>query len=464
MRPVEKDVAAPAQTTARDEDPLEARSPLPRLAMVSTHGYVASNPPLGAADTGGQVVYVLELAKKLAQLGHQVDIWTRQFEDQPQIEQVSQRVRIIRAPCGGRNFIAKERLCDSLPEWHRQALRFIQAHGLRYEYINSHYWDGGLAGQSLSNALGVPHVHTPHSLGIWKKRQTEADAPGETAELEETFNFARRIREEQSLYAAADVVVATTPEQLNLLLRDYEVTKPKCRMIPPGYDDTRFYAVSDATRTAIRGRLGFTSPVVEAVGRLADNKGYELLIKAFGVVTKRMPEAILQLAIGGATLTPNESSLFARLKTLVQELGLAENVRFRTFIPEDQLADYYRAADVFVLSSRYEPFGMTAVEAMACGAPTVLTVHGGLYQAVSFGQHGLYADPFDPEDLGMMIVKVLKHPRLRAQLSRMGAQRARSMFTWTGVAQQFAGLVTRHGSEHGTPSEVPARETWGGVD
>ena len=120
-------------------------SALPRIGMVSTHGYVAAEPPLGAADTGGQVVYVLELAKKLAQLGFEVDIWTRRFEDQPEIDVVNDRVRVLRMPCGGRNFLGKEHLVQHLAEWAENALRFIKKHGLKYQFFNSHYWDAGYA-------------------------------------------------------------------------------------------------------------------------------------------------------------------------------------------------------------------------------------------------------------------------------------------------------------------------------
>ncbi|MEW6302049.1 MAG: glycosyltransferase [Verrucomicrobiota bacterium] len=447
-----------------NDNSLNSNSNLPRIAMVSTHGYVAAQPPLGAADTGGQVVYVIELSKKLAQLGYEVDIWTRQFEDQPEIEPVAEQVRIVRARCGGPNFIPKEYLHEKLPAWGENALRFIQRHGLKYEFINSHYWDAGVAAQHLSDVLAVPHLFTPHSLGMWKKRQMEADFPGDAARFEKQYNFTQRIHHERLLCGTADMVIATTPQQGAVLRQDYELAPEKCRMVPPGYDDTRFYPVSEASRSALRQRFGFNGPVVMAIGRLARNKGYDLLIHGFQMVAQRDPQALLHLAVGGASLTPNEEQILGELKDLVAQLGLTDHVCFGNFIPDEELADYYRAADVFVLSSRYEPFGMTAIEAMACGTPTVVTVHGGLYRALTFGRHALYADPFDREDLGVMILKVLKHPRLRSRLSRMGAHKARSLFTWTGVAQQIVALVEQRATETFALTDTEWDEPWNDAD
>jgi len=446
------------------EDLINAAATLPRIAMVSTHGYVAAQPPLGAADTGGQVVFVLELSKKLAQLGYEVDIWTRRFEDQPEIESVAEQVRIIRANCGGLNFIPKEYLYEKLPQWGENVLRWISKHGLKYEFINSHYWDAGVAGQHLSEVLGVPHIHTPHSLGVWKQRQMESDYPGDAAKFEKQYNFSRRIHHETLLYESANMVIATTPPQLELLLSDYEVSAEKCRMIPPGYDDNRFFPVGESTERALRQKLGFTGPVVMAIGRLARNKGYDLLIQGFELAAKRHPQVTLYLAVGGTNLTPLEEIILAELKGLVIQLGLDDRVSFGSFIPDDQLADYYRAADVFVLSSRYEPFGMTAIEAMACGTPTVVTIHGGLFRALTFGRHALYADPFDREDLGIMIHKVLSHPRLRSRLGHMGAHKARSLFTWTGVAQQLVALVERRATDAFTLHDNEWDEPWNDAD
>jgi mannosylfructose-phosphate synthase len=409
--------------------------------MVSTHGYVAADPPLGKADTGGQVVYVLELAKKLAQLGFEVDIWTRRFEDQPEIDVVNERVRVIRAACGGPNFIDKEYLVRHLPEWAERVLRFIKKEGIQYQFLNSHYWDAGYATQRLAEVLDVPHVHTPHSLGMWKRQLMEKDAPEDAENFEKKYNFTQRIHEETLLFRSCEQVIATTPDQVDMIVKDYGAPAEQVAMIPPGYDDNRFFPVSIASRNALRSRLGFQGRVVLALGRLARNKGYDLLIDAFSLVAARIPDVALHLAVGGASLNTEEQRILDELKAQALRLGLEDRVKFSGFVADNDLADHYRAADVFVLSSRYEPFGMTAIEAMACGTPTVITTHGGLFRAVTFGRHALYADSLDKEDLGISIVKILRHPRLSSRLGRMGAHKARSLFTWTGIAQQLTSLI-----------------------
>jgi len=198
---------------------------------------------------------------------------------------------------------------------------------------------------------------------------------------------------------------------------------------------------------------------VVALGRLATNKGYDLLVDAFAVTAKRVPDAVLRLAVGGKRKDKQERKILRELRALVKKHKLEKRVKFGGFISDDDLPDYYRASDLFVLSSRYEPFGMTAIEAMACGTPTVVTVHGGLYRAVSYGRHALYADPFDAQDLGITMTKPLKYPKLRNRMKRMGAHKARSLFTWTGIAQQLIGLVEGRPSPH-TLDEDSWDEPW----
>ena len=226
-----------------------------------------------------------------------------------------------------------------------------------------------------------------------------------------------------------------------MIIADYGVPADHVHMIPPGYDDNRFFPVSEASRQMIRRRLGFTKPTILALGRLATNKGYDLLIEAFYIVAKRDPDIVLYLAVGGQKMDPQEKRILADLKKRVKRHDLGKRVKFASFIANEDLADYYRAADLFVLSSRYEPFGMTAIESMACGTPTVVTIHGGLFRAVTFGRHALFGDPFDRADLGIMMLKPFKHPKIAHRLSRMGAHKARSLFTWTGIAQQLISFV-----------------------
>lgn len=414
-----------------------------RIAMVSTHGYVAAEPPLGMPDTGGQVVYVLELSKKLAQLGYKVDIWTRRFEDQPEIEEVEENVRIIRMSCGGKEFIPKEYLYKKLPEWTEHALRFIKKKRLQYEFINSHYWDAGLAGQHLAEVLNIPHIHTPHSIGIWKRRQMETDFPDDTEKLEKTYNFSRRIHHETTLYREADMVIATSPMQLDMFYEDYGLPRGKVRMIPPGYDDNRFFPVSEATQEAIRKDFGLPTDckIVSSIGRLSRNKGFDLLVDAFSVVAERADDVILRLAVGSESDENTEDPMRAELEEKIKAYGLQDRVILSDSLPDEEMPDYYRAADVFCLPSRYEPFGMTAIEAMACGTPTVVTTHGGLYRTLTYGTDALFADTFDKVDFGITILKAIRYKKIRDRMAEEGAHTVRSLFTWTGIAQQLLKLV-----------------------
>lgn len=405
-----------------------------RIMMISTHGYVAAEPELGKPDTGGQVVYVLELSKCLGRMGHRVDILTRQFENQPRTERVSDRVSVLRFPCGGKEFIPKETLCEHIPEWVTNVGRSVESRRLRYTFVNSHYWDAGLAGQALANRMRIPHLHTPHSIGSWKRDNMD----GDPEDLERKYNFRKRIREEKVVYDECDGLIATTPQQRDILAGpEYDAPREKIFIVPPGYDDTRFFPVSRATRLTLKEELGLEGPIVLALGRMAHNKGYDLLIRSMPVVFQRIEGARLVLAVGSTEPTEREREQIAELKELARALGVAERVVFRDYIPDEELADYYRAADVFALSSRYEPFGMTAVEAMACGTPAVITTEGGFWEQITWGLEALYANPFDPEAFGHAICAVLSHPRVMGQLAKYGSQKARARFTWTGVAQRM---------------------------
>ncbi len=409
-----------------------------RIMMISTHGYVGAEPEFGKPDTGGQVVYVLELSKCLARMGYSVDILTRRFEGQPAVEEVDERTRVLRFPCGGADFIPKETLCDHIPEWVENVRHYVHSKRLRYSFIVSHYWDAGLAGQALSNRLTIPHVHTPHSIGSWKRDNMD----GDPAENERKYNFRQRIREEKIIYDECEAIIATTPAQRDILMgNDYGIPQDKIYVIPPGYDDSKFFPVSFASRLALKRQYGYEGPIVLALGRMAHNKGYDLLVRAMPVVFHRVEDAKLLLAVGSTQPSEREQEQIAELQDIARELGIEDRVLFRDFIADDELADHYRLADVFALSSRYEPFGMTAVEAMACGTPTVVTTEGGLWEQVTWGLEALYANPFDPEAFGHAICTALQHQRVAGQLAKFGSQKARASFTWMGIAQQMLSIL-----------------------
>lgn len=423
----------------------------PRIAMVSIHGYVAAQPSLGEADTGGQVIYVLELSKKLAELGFTVDIYTRRFEDQQKFERVADNVRIVRIPCGGNDFIPKEYMYEYTPEWVENTLAFIQQNEFSYEFINSHYWDAGDASMELSQSLDTPHVHTPHSLGQWKLLRMREEYDQNPDAFEQKYNFTTRIESEKEIYQSALAVTATSSVQADIISEQYGVAPENIHIIPPGYDKNRFSPVNESKREEIRKRWEVEDKnVVITLGRLASNKGYDLLIDAFEHVAGRVPDAELHLALGGKTLNDKEQELLDSFKQKAEELNIIDRIKFKTFIPDEELPNFYRMADVFVLPSRYEPFGMTAIEAMACETSSVVTTRGGLWQELKHGTDTLFSDVMDKEDLGATITKLLRFPSLRKRVAENGAQTVLQKFTWTNISQK---LVKKVNESLETPKE-----------
>ena len=408
-----------------------------RILMLSTHGYVAAEPELGKPDTGGQVVFVLELARQFTDLGHTVDIVTRRFEGQPEFDDMGERLRVWRIPYGGPDFIRKEDMHDHLDEFERTFFAAMAERQTSYDVINSHYWDAGWAGQRIAEELGITHVHTPHSLGSWKRRGMRADPQ----EVESNYRFEERIRKEFLIFRRCDYVIATTNEQREFLTKDYEVPDWHMAMIPPGIDESRYTPVTQAQVKSIRRSVGFKQHDVYTVGRAAANKGYDLLIQALPELRESVPDARIQFAVGADNRSDERK--IEKWKALAAELGVDDAVNWIGYVEDDEMADYYRASPVFALPSRYEPFGMTAVEAMACGTPCVVTVHGGLEEMFDFGSQALFADPKRPREFATMLSMPMRYPQLRERLSIAGARFARKNFGWRGIARRTLVIFER---------------------
>jgi mannosylfructose-phosphate synthase len=404
------------------------------ILMMSLHGYVSAEPELGKPDTGGQVVYVLELAKRFSRLGRRVEIVTRRFEDQAEFDEINENCRVWRIPFGGRNFIRKEDMHDHLGDFVTNFLSAARSRGSQYDIVYSHYYDAGWAGQKISEELQIPHVHTPHSLGWWKEHNMGLDMDPE--EMAAKYRFEERIRKEFLVFQTCDRIIATTEPQTDLLKTEYDVLERHIATIPPGMDENRFSPVRQQDREMLRERYNLQPQDVLILGRMAHNKGYDLLLQALPTLFTLVPESRLVAAVGGEESAQDASGV-AELQQLAQELGVTERIKWVQYVPDEDLANYYRATAVFAMPSRYEPFGMVAIEAMACGTPTVVTVHGGLFELVDFGRQALYADPNRPLELGAMMALPLLYPDLAHELSVEGARFARRNFGWTGIARRI---------------------------
>lgn len=403
------------------------------ILMISLHGYVGANVEFGKPDTGGQVVYVLELAERFSRLGKKVDLLTRQFEDQPEYDVVDENYSIWRVPFGGKEFIRKEDMHDHLKKFVTNTLAAIKKDRKKYDIVYSHYWDAGWAGQKIAEELGISHVHTPHSLGWWKQHSMGSDMDEKV--MERDYRFKERIRKEYFVYQMCNHVIATTLPQVDLLVQQYDVLPRNCSMVPPGIDENRFFPVPTKENDKIRAKYDIHPTDILALGRMAHNKGYDLLLKALPTVFDLCPEARLVAAVGGDS-TQDKLGI-KKLKTLANELGVQDKITWKNYIADEDLANVYRSANIFAMPSRYEPFGMVAIEAMACGTPAVVTVHGGLNDLIDFGNQALFADPHRAVEFGVMMAMPLQYPTLRNEISVEGARFARRNFGWTGIAKRI---------------------------
>lgn len=397
-----------------------------RICMLSVHGYVDPEPVLGRTDTGGQVTYVLELSKQLAEMGPPVDIYTRRFEGRSEIDPVNEKVRVIRIACGPDAFIRKEDLFPHLDEFVDHMQAFLERNALEYDIFHSHYWDAAYAAMKLTERLGTGFIHTAHSLGAWKKEQMG----GDEAAMEKQFNFSQRIHWENITFRKARAQTVTTKDGLDNYKRLYGFESPDLVIIPPGVDTKRFKPLEPGEtdeRVDVPGRFIF------ALSRIDSNKGLDYLIEAFALVRK---DSDIHLVIGGGSKNPkqHEIDVLSSLARLVEKLGVKDRVRFTGYIPDELLAPYYRNAALFVLPSKYEPFGMTTLEAMGCGTPVVATRFGGIRDSLKDGVDSLLVDPSDPEELSGAIRSVITDPEKAKALAANGLKTIRERFSWESIA------------------------------
>jgi mannosylfructose-phosphate synthase len=412
-------------------------STVKRICMLSIHGYFDPVPVLGATDTGGQVMYVLQLSRALAGLGVSVDIFTRRFGAADETEPVGQRVRLVRIPCGGTEFIRKEDLFPHLDEFVDNMERHVAERNLRYDLIHAHYWDAGYAAMKLAERLKLPFIYTAHSLGAWKREQMG----GDPEEMERVFKFSRRIHWENEIFRRATAQTVTTIDGMEPYKRLYGFESENVVVIPPGVDVRRFRPEPPAASANV------TTPenYIFALSRIDSNKGLDYLIRAFEHVSHASD---VQLVIGGGSINarPHETVVRSNLLNLVDSLRLGGRVMFAGYIPDAHLDTFYRNARVFVLPSKYEPFGMTVLEAMACGTPVVATGHGGLRHELTDRKDSLLVDPSDPLALSSAILEILSDDALARRLRDAALKLVKERYSWRSIARQTLSFYEKYAS------------------
>ena len=404
-----------------------------RIAMISEHASPLAC--LGGVDSGGQNVYVSQVSRGLANLGYEVDIYTRR--DNPYLpEQVtlSPGMRLIHVDAGPSSRIPKERLLDFMPEFSQHMLAFIHRHRLRYMLAHANFFMSGMVAMTLRRVLGLPYVITFHALG--KVRRIQQGAA-------DTFPLARETIE-QSIVASADAIIAECPQDAEDLDQLYHAPRRSVHLVPCGVDLSEFYPTDPFAARQKLGLPGYERIILQ-LGRIVPRKGIDNVIEALAHLVQHQRVRARLLVVGGdspvadATRTPE----IGRLEKLAQSLGVAKLVTFCGAQPRARLREYYSAADVFVSTPWYEPFGITPLEAMACGIPVIGANVGGIRHSVADGISGMLVEPRDPQQLANRLELMLNDAALRQRMAQAGLARVRERFTWSGVALAL-NAVYRH--------------------
>ncbi len=407
-----------------------------RVAMLSVHTCPLAM--LGGKKTGGMNVYVRDLSRALGRMGIDVDVFTRSQDDcVPMVNHdLDERARVIHIPAGPQAPIPVADVGLYLDEFAAGVAAFAAAEGLQYDIIHSHYWLSGMVAEKLEAYWGeTPIVHMFHTLGHMKNRI--ATEPGERAPQE-------RLDGESHVMAVADRLIAATPAELAQLNWLYGAPMDKVIVIPPGVDLQRFQPIPGAEA---KNRVGIPcgDKNIMFAGRIEPLKGIDTLIQAMALIRQRYPDVMENTCvaiIGGDPWADNPDAEMARLQALREELGINDLVLFLGAKDQDVLPNYYAAAEMVVMPSHYESFGMVALEAMAMGRPVIASEVGGLAYLVQDGINGYHVPTRDPEALAERIYELLTNVDCREAMG-IAARQYAERFDWAIIAGRILAVYNR---------------------
>lgn len=401
-----------------------------RIAMISEHASPLT--PAGHVDSGGQNIYVAQVARHLARMGNDVDVFTRRDADIAAIIPWEDGVRVVNVSAGPAAPVKKERLLPFMSDFTSNMIDFIRMSPDPYHVVHANFWMSGLVAASLKNALRVPFAITFHALGkIRRLHQKEAD---EFPDIREVI--------ERNVAIASDAVIAECPQDRRDLVSYYALSPEKIAMIPCGFDPEEFVPIDKGFARTLLG-LSPKDKVILHLGRMVPRKGVDTVISAVAELKRRHGISAKLVVVGGELEGPSpDAAEVRRLKGIAQREGIADQVIFRGSAPREELKYYYSAADVFVTVPWYEPFGITPLEAMACGTPVIGGNVGGIKHTVRHGETGFLVPPKAPEAIADRLRHLYVHPELFLSLGRAGLRRVRNLFTWSNVAGDIDELLT----------------------
>ena len=413
------------------------------IALISDHGDPAAD--IGKEEAGGQNVYVRQVGEGLAKLGWQVDMFTRKVKpDDATIVQHAPHCRTIRLSAGPQEFVPRDQLFNYMPEFVAAFQRFQAKEGTNYPLVHTNYWMSAWAGLQLKQHSNIQLVHTYHSLGA-VKYQTVPLRPA----IAET-----RMAIEREILEQAHCIVATSPQEEEAL-RSLVSPQGYVEVIPAGTDLNTFHTIPKLEARVALG-LAPDEAIVLYVGRFDPRKGIETLVRAFARLKAQLedqldhtsaspanrvkPSKLRLVIVGGSEPDHLDGAERQRIEAIVAELGIAASTQFAGRVGHDVLPLYYTAADVCVIPSHYEPFGLVAIEAMACGTPVVASAVGGLKFTIAPEETGLLVPPQDVEGFAHAIDRILSDELWARKLRRQAPLRVQQNFSWTGVAAQLSNL------------------------
>lgn len=438
------------------------------IAMISVHGLIRGhNLELGRdADTGGQIRYVVDLVRTLAEHPdvERVDLLTRRVID-PKVdsdyaeptEQIGEAAWIVRLPAGPRRYFRKEVLWPYLDVFTDEALQYFSRIRRLPDLLHSHYADAGQVGARLAQLLGVPLVHTGHSLGIDKRRRL-IDKGIKAENFERIYNISRRIEAEEVTLGNASLVIASTSQEIEQQYQAYANYHPqRMRVIPPGLDISRFYPPKSAqprppiADTLARFLQDRSRPIVLAISRADERKNIATLVRAFGENPDLRKKANLVIVAGNRddirTLDRGSREVLSELLYLIDRYDLYGVAAIPKHHDPNDIPDLYRLAastrGVFVNPALTEPFGLTLIEAAASGLPVVATEDGGPRDIMEHCQCGELVDPLDVDAIGDAVWRLLSDRDRWQRCARAGVRGTRATYTWEGHVRRYLKEVRR---------------------